>query len=145
MLKTKKAETFAGIIIGVFILSIILLGLGKLMYYSYDMLSQFNDANRINILQNNLTHIIRKLDTTEVLENEVFYVHKNKLTKDFEVFTGATNVEYKYIDKYGDKVDSIDTYEWTIYSRVLWKERSDNSIESDAEVIRVYIKKLIKK
>lgn len=145
MINNKSAETFAWIIVGVFILTIILLWLGNLMYYSYDMISQFNNANRISILQNNLINIVKKIDTTGIWENEFFYVYKNETTNNFEAFTGILNSEYKYIDIHGNKVDDIVAYDKPIYSRVLWKERSDTSLQNNSEVIRVYIKKLIKK
>lgn len=141
----KSAETFAGIIIGVFILTIILLWIWNLMTYSYGMLWSFKEANNINVLKNNLVNVVKNIDTGHIQENEIFYIYKNNTLWDFQAFTGAVNVEYKYVDKYGEKVDDITTFSKPIYSRVLWKERSDTSLQSDTEIIRVYIKKLVKK
>lgn len=145
MFYTKKAETFAWIIIWVAILAIILLWIWNLMYYAYDVLSQFKNANRVAVLENNLSNIVKKIDTNNILEGEIFYLHKNTSTNVYDIYTWALNVEYKYIDKYGDKVDNIVTFSEPIYSRVLWKERSDTSVATSSEIIRAQVKRLIKK
>ena len=96
-------------------------------------------------MKNNTQNVIKNIDTSAIQETEIFYLYKNTSINEFEVFTGTTNADYKYIDKYGTLIDDINTYEWDIYSRTLWLERDDNSLGEDHQIIKVSIKKLIKK
>jgi hypothetical protein len=84
------------------------------------------------------------MDTDAIRENEVFYIYKNKGWKKFEAFTWSSNAAYKYIDEYGNNVN-INTFEGDVYARTLWKERDDRSLDSENQIIRVSIRKLVKK
>jgi len=52
----------------------------------------------MRILKSNLSHILLKTDTSQVLENQVFYIYKDRANQEFKIFTGTTNATYKYID-----------------------------------------------
>jgi hypothetical protein len=84
------------------------------------------------------------MDTDGISENEVFYIYKNTASNNFEAFTWVLNAGYKYIDEYGNNVN-INEYEGDIYARTLWKERDDRSLNSENQIIRVSIRKLVKK
>jgi len=144
MKKVIKAESFVGIIIGVFILSFILLGIWNLMFHSRDVIVSYQRVQKTDVLKANIANIVKAINTDNIMENEVFYIYKNEGTNNFEAFTGTLNAGYKYIDEYGTNVN-VNSYEWDIYARTLWKERDDRSLESENQIIRVSIRKLVKK
>jgi hypothetical protein len=57
------------------------------MFYSKDIISNYQDIQKINILENNTLNIIKSIDTDNINENETFYIYKNNASKIFEVFT----------------------------------------------------------
>jgi len=144
MKKVIKAESFVGIIIGVFILSFILLGIWNLMFHSRDVIVSYQRVQKADVLKANIANIIKGIDTDNIKENEVFYIYKNSGTNHFEAFTGTLNAWYKYINEYGANIN-VNTYQWDVYARTLWKERDDRSLESENQIIRVSIRKLVKK
>jgi hypothetical protein len=70
------------------------------MLHSRDVVLSYRDAQKIEVLKNNIENVIKVIDTEEVNENEIFYVFKNSITKRFEVFTGTINAHYQYINEY---------------------------------------------
>lgn len=144
MKKILRAESFVGIIVGVFILSFILLGIWNIMFHSRDVIVSYLNVQKTDILKNNIASIIKAMDTDGISENEVFYIYKNTASNNFEAFTWVLNAGYKYIDEYGNNVN-INEYEGDIYARTLWKERDDRSLNSENQIIRVSIRKLVKK
>lgn len=144
MIKNNNAESLVWIIIWVFILSFIVLWVTNLLINSKDIVDTYDNKKIINLLKNNTENIIKEIDTSAIQESEIFYLHKNNSTYEFEVFTWTTNAEYKYIDKYWTKVNDLTWTTDTIYSRTLLLERDDTSIWSDHQIIKVSIKKLIK-
>ncbi len=145
MIKNTSGESLIWIIIWVFILSFIILWVTNLLINSKTIIDTYENKKTISILKNNTENIIKKIDTSNINETEIFYINKNNSTKEFEIFTWATNYLYKYIDKYWNKVDDLENFNWNIYSRTLWLERDDNSIWENHQVIKVSIRKLIKK
>jgi len=79
--------------------------------YSSSVIDLFERTTRLSILQNNLNNIIKNIDTSNINQDEIFFIYKNEATKTFELFTGSTNEEYKYIDIYGNKVEDLLSYE----------------------------------
>jgi hypothetical protein len=67
--------------------------------FSTDLTTKYNDANRIDILTKNITNIARNMDTSQVKENEIFYIHKNTSAHTYEIYTGSLNENYKYINE----------------------------------------------
>ncbi len=149
MLTSHKAESFVGIVVWVFILSFVILWIVNILVFSTDTTAKYNETNRIQVLKQNLTRVVKKLDTSLLEENEIFYLHKNRasdpLNPKYEIFTGATNENYKYIDELGSTIDNLATFEWDIYSQVLWISNEDITLIEQNQVIRASIKKLIKK
>lgn len=143
MKNNVQAESLVGVIIGVFILSITLLWLGNLISYSNTSINLYSEVDITYLLKSNISNIIQQTDTSAVWENEIFYIYKDKVADEFVIFTGAINSEYKYINSLGDKVDAS-TYEWNVYSRLLWVEREDTSILDKNQIFKVSIKRLIK-
>ncbi len=144
MINNNKWESLVWVIVWVFILSIILLWVTNLLINSNDIIHTYNNKEILNILKSNTENIIKEIDTSNISESEIFYLYKNNSTYDFEVFTWANNVEYKYIDIYWTKVNDLTWFTDDIYSRTLLLERDDNTIWSNHQIIKVSIKKLIK-
>lgn len=145
MITTRKGESFVWIIVWVFILSIVVLGIANLIIYSATIVDTYKDAARIGILKESLANVIKKIDTSVIRENEIFYVYKNNATNNFQILTGTTNSGYKYIDELGNYVPDVVSYTWAIYSRILWTEREDTTLNNQDQIIRASIRKLIKK
>jgi len=143
MKKTIKAESLMEIIIGVFILSFVLLWIWNIMFYSKDIISNYQDIQKINILENNTLNIIKSIDTDNINENETFYIYKNNASKIFEVFTWASNEEYKYINEYWNKVNT-GSFEWNIYKRTLIKQEDNNDLWVKNKIITVSIENYVK-
>lgn len=114
------------------------------MFHSRDVITSYQRVQKTDVLKNNIANIIKFMDTDAINENEVFYIYKNGGTKKFEAFTWVLNAGYKYIDEYGNNVN-VDTFPGDVYARTLWKERDDRSLESENQIIRVSIRKLVKK
>ena len=142
MKTSKKAESFAGIIVWVFILSFVMLGIINILIFSTDVTAKYNETNRIEVLKQNLTNVVQKIDTSMIQENEIFYLHRNTTTGEYQIFTGATNENYKYIDEMGNTIADIVTYEGDIYSQILWMSTEDISFLEKNQIIRASIKKL---
>jgi hypothetical protein len=62
----------------VFILAFVMLGIVNILIFSTDITTKYNETNRIQVLKQNLTNIVKDIDTSQVRENEIFYVHKNR-------------------------------------------------------------------
>jgi len=145
MLTSRKAESFIGIVVWVFILSFVMLGIVNILIFSTDVTAKYNESNRIQVLKQNLINVIKKIDTSMVEENEIFYVHKNRAASTYEIYTGATNEYYKYIDELGNTVPDINNFDWDIYSQILWISTEDITFLEENQVIRASIKKLVRK
>jgi hypothetical protein len=152
MIKTKKAESLTTVIVWVVILAFITLTLSTIIINSQKEQKLFENHRFLKILRNNTANVVSKLDTDNIWENSDFYIYKNTITKNFEVFTWSNdpadasyvNHKYKYINKDWEKV-SIN-YDWNIYQRYLWLEREDTSIQWEKnQIIKAVVKKLIKK
>lgn len=145
MIKNTFWESLIWIVIWVFILSFILLWVTNLLINSKEVLQTYDDKKIISILKNNTENVIKKIDTSTIKETEIFYLNRNNNVKEYEVYTWALNVKYKYIDQYWNNVEDLENFEWNIYARTLWLERDDNSIWNNHQIIKASIKKLIKK
>lgn len=144
MLASRKAESFVGIVVWVFILSFVMLGIVNILIFSTDVTAKYNESNRIQVLKQNLTNVIKNIDTSNIGENEIFYVHKNRAADVFEIYTGSTNENYKYIDELGNTISDISTFEGDIYSQILWISTEDITFLEENQVIRASIKKLVR-
>lgn len=145
MLHSRKAESFVGIVVWIFILSFVMLGIVNILVFSTDVTARYNESNRIQVLKQNLTNVVKNIDTSNISENEIFYIHKNRAANVFEIYTWAINQNYRYIDEVGDTIPDINTFENDIYSQVLWISTEDITFLEENQVIRASIKKLVKK
>lgn len=136
-----QAESLIGIIIWIFILSFVLIGIGNVIFHSKDMIIHYDNMYKIDVLKYNMDTILRSLNTSDIAQNEIFYIYKNIATKRFEILTGSVNEEYKYIDENGNKVDR-NNFEDDIYERTLQKQIDDSSLGFRNQVITVHIHKL---
>ncbi|NDK09895.1 hypothetical protein GW846_03890 [Candidatus Gracilibacteria bacterium] len=139
-----KAESFVGIVVGVFILSFVMLGIINILIFSTDLTVKYNDNNRTQVLKQNISNAVKNTDTSLLQEKEVFYVYKNIATKEYEIFTGATNERYKYINEQGEFIADINSYDGDIYSQTLWVDTEDITFLEENQIIRASIKKLVK-
>jgi hypothetical protein len=51
------------------------------------LIDTYENKKTISILKNNTENIIKKIDTSNINETEIFYINKNNETKEFEIFT----------------------------------------------------------
>ena len=137
-------ESVVWIIVWVFILSIVILWIWQLISYSNNLTNQYNDAITLRLLQRNVSNTIKKIDTTNILENEVFYLYKDEINKEYVVFTWSTNEQYKYINSKWGNITDIINYNDDIYSQILLLQREDTALWSQNQVVKVSIQKLIK-
>jgi len=117
----------------------------NILIYSTDITTKYNEANRVEILKQNLTNVVKDIDTSALEENEIFYVHKNRAGSVYEIYTGSTNEGYKYIDENGETIPDITSYNGDIYSQILWVTTEDVSFLNQNQVIRASITKLVRK
>lgn len=126
MINNKKAESLIWIIIWIFILAIVILWISNLLINNKINLSEIdNELNELLLKQNSIS-ILEKINTDLILENEKFYVYKDLSNKKIEIFTWSVNESYKFIDLYGNKINNINSYEWSIYSRTYTINYSTN-------------------
>jgi hypothetical protein len=129
MLITKKAESLAGIIVWIFILSFVLLGIGTLIWSSKDLISRFDKKMDLDLLTSSSYNVLNNLDLSSLNIWNIFYLYKNEVTKEFTIEIWSWEVEYKYIDKYWSKIANINSFEWDIYLRE--SEVKDKIIETN--------------
>lgn len=145
MKNNKQAESFIWIMIGVFLISIVILGIWNLLNYSGEIIREYEDNSKIAILRNNINNIVKNIDTSHVAENQVFYVRNDIATNTYVALTASGWFDAdKYINEFGENVNP-NTYGWPIYSRQLIVEREDTSVWEQNQVIKASIKRLIKK
>jgi len=141
--KKKQAESLIWIVVWILILSIVLLWIWKLIWNSRETISYFNEKMEIDILSKNISFVLEQLDLSVVDEWDVFYIYKDNTDKNFKIFVWEHNREYKYIDKYWDKIDDPLNYNWTVYKRIFQTKKIDINWELKTAV-KIWIKKLIK-
>ncbi len=112
MVNNKKAENLISIMIIIVIISIAFLSLSKIIEYDNNINSNINKSNIIAILEKNTNLIVTKIDTSWILENEVFYISQSWS----EIKTMTWNTNYQYINYLWENID-IQTYIWITYSR----------------------------
>ncbi|HBB27551.1 TPA: hypothetical protein DCZ36_03600 [Candidatus Gracilibacteria bacterium] len=142
---SKKGETLISIIVGVVILAIAIGGVAVILFQNSAIEEDYDKNNTVAILQSNAENIVRKMDTSNLAEKDIFFLSKDPGTKMFQVFTGTMNEGYKYINKNGDQIINTGSYAGTIYARIFSVERGDNSFGKPRQVIKGGIKELIRK
>ena len=143
MYNTKQAESFIWIMIGVFLISIVILGISNLLNYSGGVIRDYEDNIKITLLRNNTQNIVSRIDTSDIQENEVFYIQNDTSNNTYTSGTWSSYEPFRFINEFGENIDPS-TYDGPIYSRQLWIEREDLSIWEQNQVIRVSLRRLIK-
>ncbi|MDD2891419.1 MAG: hypothetical protein PHQ95_00450 [Candidatus Gracilibacteria bacterium] len=141
----KNGETLVSIIVGIVILVIAIGGAVMILMQGSAIEEDYDKNNTLSVLQYNAENIVRKIDTSNLSEKDVFFVYKDPLSQSFQIFTGSANEGYKYIDKNGDLVTNTGSYIGTIYTRVFSVEKGDSSFGEPRQVIKGAIKELIRK
>ena len=137
MRKNIKAESLAWVLVSILLLGFISLGLYELIFYSNQVNYTFEDNSNILLLKNNTLNVLYKINTNNILEWEDFYIYKDNIAKEFRIYTGSTNLDYMYIDKYWENIDDISTYNQEIYKRIVNLKKYDSTIKNKAFEINI--------
>jgi hypothetical protein len=131
MKKNKKWESLAGIIIWIFILSFVILWIWSLIWTSRDLIKEYDIKTQLDFLTNSSYNIIDKLDVSFIPDEKVFYLYKNKSANLLEIKVWETYSEYKYVNKFWEKIDDPSNYKKDLFLRFFyvkkfikdWKEK----------------------
>lgn len=142
MNKNFSWETLVSIVIWVIILSFIMFWIMNL--YIVNQNEIWNQKDKINIynIKENTKNIVDKINLQNIQTAEEFYINKNETTKNFEVSTWSSNSGNMYVDKNGNKIDKNSLSD--VYERKLKKERSDEIMWIQDEVINIEVNKVRK-
>lgn len=137
MKQRKKAESLIWIIIWVFILSFVVVWIWSVLSQSKELTITFDKKMDLDVLTSNSNIIINNVDTSFLNDWDVFFIHKNDVSKTFDIYLWEHNNEYKYINRLWDKVDNPHEYNWDVYIRTFLAK-----IIGDKTAIKVVIKRL---
>ena len=152
MKKTQKAETFAGIIIWVFILSFVMLWIVSILNFSWDITKKYDTENRKLVLTQNLKRITQRIDTSELSQNELFFLNKNTALWVFEIVRPEECInnlpplsdtsscfDNRYIDALWNTVENIKDYSGDIFTQDIKIIYEDTSLWITNKLIDVKI------
>ncbi len=142
MIPNKKAESLAWILIWIILLTFVIFSLYNLILYSVDTNLSFEESTHKWFLEDNALNILYKINTDSINEGSGFYIYKDNDSKTFQIFTWASNIQYKYINEYWEKVNT-GTYEWNIYEREAKIDKIDS--DTNSKIYSVQIEKYYKK
>jgi flagellar basal body-associated protein FliL len=125
---SKRGETLISLLIGVVLMAIAISGIVAIIIYNQSIDEDYKMNNTIFILQSNAENIAQKTNTSLLAEKDIFYLYKDPLSRTFQVFTGATNDRYKYINRDGEFVTNTgSSYTDTLYTRILSVEKKETT------------------
>ena len=139
----KKAESLIWIIIWVFILSFVIIWIWTLIWNSKDLIRNFDMKMDLELLTTSSYSIINNMDTSSLLDWDVFYLYKDDTNKVYDLKKWVSNSKYKNIDKYWNYLNDPDNFWWTIYLRE-FKATKITYIWKDKILIDTKISRLIK-
>lgn len=105
-LHEKRGETLAAVIVGTVVLGLAISGIAVILTSNTTLETEYEKNNRLFLLQNNSETVVRKIDTSLVSEGELFFLRKDTDSKTFLILTGAENVDYRYVNAYGEWVNT---------------------------------------
>lgn len=144
MITNKKWETLLSVIAGMLIVWLVLASVTAVMSSNYALQEDINRNNKIFILQSNTTNIIRSISIDWINQWEIFYLKKDWINNTYSALTWSTNEFYKYIN-----YAWIGVWSWeldqTVYTRLLYLQKIDNSTSVWNSIIKADIRELIKK
>lgn len=123
---SQKGESLVGIIIGVTILSFAVIWIMNLIFQSQNVIDNFNENRNIELIEDNALVIWKKIDTSLVLEDEIFYIYKDNINKTYQIYTGTINDGYKYIDENGNHISNTWSYDGQLYERTYILKRKQS-------------------
>lgn len=138
---SQKGESLVWIIIGITILSFALVWIMNLVFQSQNVVENFHVNRDISLLKENALLIGNTINTSFVLEDEIFYVHRNTSGNTYDLYTGATNEGYKYVDERGNTISNTGSYNGTLYERTFTLKRKTNPSGTIYTLIFPIIKK----
>ncbi len=113
----SRGETLISVLIGILLLSIVVFGIASLLSNSASLEADTQSQAIRNLLEQNATALIRQADTKGIAEKEVFYLYKNPTSKQFQVFTGSTNIAYAYINARGENITNTGSTQEALFYR----------------------------
>lgn len=140
----RRGETLVGIIVGVMIIAIVIGSIAKILSVQYVIEDDYVRNQTLSVLQNNVSNIVKKVDTSSIAENEIFALYKDSAAKKFVVMTGSNVETYKYVDRRGNWVSNTGSFQDAIYTQLLYMDKSDAS-PIRKQVVKGEIRELIRK
>lgn len=119
--KIKNWDSLVWVIIGVFILSVALIWIINVLWFSKNTLVTYNDSVNKYIIESDVENIVKKLSNNNITNSNIFFLSKDPINKEFKYLTWASNESYKYIDKFWLKVDPTKNI-WKTYKVELNKK-----------------------
>ena len=113
----KKAESLAAVIVSVFILSIALLWIMNIVSFSKDTAIDYETEMFKHIIKSNSDTLVKQVSYDGLENDEIFYIYKDTVNKEFKVMTWSTSSWSKYIDVLWNRIDNLDDGLWKIYKR----------------------------
>ena len=138
MKKNKNWESLISIIIAVFIITIAFTALLKIAQYNKVIDYEYKKINYIDVLENNTFNIIKKINTNNIKEKQVFVIYQT--WSQIITLTWSANSNYRYINHLWEYVGSWG-YIWEIYSRFCIVDKDSELWQS----IKCSIKEMTKK
>ena len=117
----KNADSLVWIIIWVFILSVALMWIINVLWFSQNTLTIYNSSIIKYIIESNVENITKKIDNSDIVNGETFYLYKDTVNKEFKYLTWIVNEDYKYMNKFWEKIDPTLNL-WKTYSTELSKK-----------------------
>ena len=145
MFKNNRAESFAWIIVWVFILAFVILWIVNIITYSRDSVWWFETDNILANLKMNYESIIgsTNIDFSWLSNGDEFYIEKDPILQTYSLLTWATNSDYQYVDSLWVHVPDTLTYEWNIYIAKWIFYWNSTIIAEDASTTTVPLYKII--
>ena len=112
---SKKADNLVWIMIAVFILSFIIIWISNILNFNREVIYEYADETDTFILTTNAENILKKIDTSEINEWDVFYIFKDE-----NEYKTSTWEIYKYIDRTWNNINP-ESFEWNIFTREITK------------------------
>ena len=134
----RRWETFSGIIVGVTIIAIVIGSIAKIFSLQYQIEDEYLREEAISILRNNSHNIAKKLDTSNLIENESFSIYQDRSQRKFLIMTGASVADYRFVDAYGKRIERVDQFPYPYFSRLFYLDVS-SSAPVQNQIIRVEI------
>jgi hypothetical protein len=140
----SRWETLVSIIVWVLIIAIVIWSIAKILSIQYTIEDDYLRNQTLFLLTNNATNIVKKVDTSNIAENETFSIYKDVLNQNFIVMTWSNVEPYKYIDRRGNWVAHTGAFQGTIYTQRMLLDKN-GAFPIQKQVVKWEIRELIRK